>query len=63
MCLTKGHEKQNIGKIYSECFRRKTLTSGIDSDIITFADEKSAKHWKRNLKKLKKVLDNKMKIW
>ena len=55
-------EKQNIRKIYSECFERKTLTSGIESDIIIFAGDKPDEQLKRNLKKLKKVLDNKMEI-
>ena len=45
-------------KIYSECFKRKTLTSGIESDILIFADDKSAKQQKKT-KVLKKVLDEK----
>ena len=49
-------EKQNIRKIYGECFKRKTLTSGIVSDIIIFAGDKPDKQLKRNLKKMKKCL-------
>ena len=33
-------------KIYSECFKRKTLTSGIGSDIIIFAGDKPDKQQK-----------------
>ena len=44
MCLMKRCKKQNIEKIYSECFGRKTLTSGISFGIIIFAGDEPAKH-------------------
>ena len=46
----KGKEKQNIRKIYGECFKRKTLTSGIENDIIIFAGDKPDKRWKKLFK-------------
>ena len=50
----KRNGKLNIMKINSECFRRKTLTSGIGSDKITFVAETSAANKK---KVFEKVLD------
>ena len=48
-------EKQNIRKIYSECFERKTLTSGIRNDIVSFADNSNKEQ------ALKKISENQKK--
>ena len=48
-------------KIYGECFKRKTLTSEIESDIIIFAGDNQTSN-KKKFEKMKKVLDNKVKI-
>ena len=61
-CGNAKNEKQNIEKIYSECFERKTLTSEIESDIMTFVGDKKPNKRKKKFGKMKKVLDNKMRI-
>ena len=48
-------EKQNIRKICSECFKRKTLTSEIEHDIVSFADNNSEEQ------ALKKISENQKK--
>ena len=46
-------------KIHNECFKRKTLTSGIESDIMIFAGDKPDKQQKEIWKNWKKCLTTK----